>query len=438
LQQVTLVVPPRRRRLSREDAGEALGVEYLAAVLRRRGHRVRVYDATLLGWDTARLVRQVLTERPWLVGLSLVLPRMVREGIRLAALLRRAGYRGLVVAGGYTPSLAYREFLNQAAGVDAVVVGEGEATFAELVDRLRDGTDPTRVQVPGVACRGGDGSVQLLPGRALVDVDALPFPDRDLLPAVLARGEPAAVYSSRGCWARCSFCAVAAFYGLGSGPRWRGRSPENVVEELSCLVRDHGVTRVNFVDDNWVGPGEKGRQRAFALADLLERQPWRVEFMVSARPEDVEIELFRRLRQVGLRRVFLGVESGVQAALDRMGKGITVADNLRALRILEEVGLEAVPGFILFDPGTTLGELEANLAFLFRTGILSRSFNSRMDVLNRLEVYPGTPVEEELRTRGLLRGDYLDYWYPFADWRVALAYHVGRWAYRLSSLRRRR
>lgn len=412
-------------------------MEYLAAVLRQRGHQVGVYDATLLGWDTARLARQLLAERPGLIGLSLVLPRMVREGIRLAVLLRRGGYRGLVVAGGYTPSLAYREFLGQAAGVDMVVVGEGEATFAELVDRLRDG-DPAALEIPGVARRDADGSPALAPGRALVDVDGLPLPDRDLLPAVLARGEPAAVYSSRGCWARCGFCAIAAFYGLGRGPRWRGRSPENVVEELGRLVRDHGVGQVNFVDDNWVGPGEKGRQRAFSFADLLEKQPWRVEFMVSARPEDVEPGLFRRLGQVGLRRVFLGMESGVQAALDRMSKGITVADNLRALCVLEELGLEAVPGFILFDHGTTLGELEENLAFLARTGILSRAFNSRMDVLNRLEVYPGTPVEEELRARSRLRGDYLDYRYAFADWRVALAYRLGRWAYRLSGVRRRR
>lgn len=434
---VALVVPPRRRRLSREDAGEALGVEYLAAVLRQRGHRVRVYDATLLGWDTAHLARHLLGEQPGLVGLSLVLPRMVREGIRLAVLLRRGGYRGPVVAGGYTPSLAYREFLGEATGVDMVVVGEGEATFAELVDRLRDGADPAAVDVPGVARRGGDGCAELTPGRLLVDVDALPFPDRDLLPAVLARGEPAAVYSSRGCWGRCSFCAIRAFYGLGRGPRWRGRSPQNVLEELGRLVRDYGVRQVNFVDDNWVGPGEKGRDRAFAFADLLEKQAWRVEFMVSARPEDVEVELFRRLRQVGLRRVFLGVESGVQAALDRMGKGITVADNLRALRVLEELGLEAIPGFILFDHGTTLAELEENLAFLARTGILSRAFNSRMDILNRLEVYPGTPVEEELRARGLLRGHYLDYRYPFADRWVDAAYRLGQLAYHLAGLLRR-
>ncbi|MEW6399942.1 MAG: hypothetical protein AB1503_12400, partial [Bacillota bacterium] len=60
------------------------------------------------------------------------------------------------------------------------------------------------------------------------------------------------------------------------------------------------------------------------------------------------------------------------------------------------------------------------------------------DLLPGLEVYPGTPVEEELRARSRLRGDYLDYRYAFADWRVALAYRLGRWAYRLSGVRRRR
>lgn len=424
---VALLVPPRRRRLRRENVGEALGVEYLAAVLRSQGLEVDLWDAQLRGWSLARLLKEVLGRHPRVVGLSLVLPNMVRPGLRLARLLRLRGYRGPIVAGGHTPSLAAERFL-QAPEVDLVVVGEGEETFAELVKTLLEEGDP--VTVPGLAWRSREGIARSSP-RPLADVEALPFPSRDLLPAILARGEPASIYSSRGCWARCSFCSVAAFYGLSPGPRWRGRSPENVVEEMARLARDYGVTYLNFVDDNWLGPGEKGRERAWAIADRLEKIGWRVPFMVSARPDEVDRELFARLREVGLRQVFLGIEAGTQALLDRWRKGLTVEENLRALRVLEELGLEAVPGFILLDPDTTLSELEENLKFLASTGILRRSFNSRLDVLNRLEVYPGTPVEQELLSRGELRGDYLGYRYSFRDRRVALAYALGRLAFRL-------
>jgi len=203
-----------------------------------------------------------------------------------------------------------------------------------------------------------------------------------------------------------------------------------VADEIESLVRDHGIQAVRFWDDNFMGPGQRGREAAEALAREFNRRRSRglpeFRFSFECRVTDVDPDLFRLLKEAGLRRVFLGVEAMNQRQLDFFNKKVAVEDNRRALRVLEELGLDAVIGMIMFDPDTTTAELEANLAFL------KESFGSwgavRSKVAkpwNRLEVYAGTPVEANLRAQGRLKGNYLRYDYDFADLTVGRLYASG-------------
>lgn len=423
---VLLFSPPRRLRHVDEEVGENIGMGYVTAALRRKGISVTSLDAGVEGWNLSRSMREI-QERPWRVlGLSLILPTMVRPAI---SLLRHLDRPGLVVLGGHTPSLAPQMVLKDAPRADVVVVGEGEITMVDLVSTFLQ--DKSWDSLAGLALRKDGDVVRTKPQPLIENLDDLAPPDRTYLSRVLARGGDALISSSRGCYNACVFCSVGAFYRLSPGPKWRGRSPGPVVDEIETLVRDYGAREIRFSDDNFIGPGQNGKERAAAIArELIQRRlPFRFE--VSVRADDVDEDLFRLLKEAGLYRVFLGVEAGVDDVLRRFAKNVTVEENRRAVATLRRLGLEPYIGFMLFDPETTLNELIQNLAFLQEIRGRDGLVNSRLDLLNRLEVYEGTPVSARLRAEGRLLGNYLDYRYPFRDTGVSLVYGALRLVQRL-------
>lgn len=434
---VLLVTPPRPLRLVREEVGENLGLGFLASVLRKRGISVEILDGSLSGWNLRKMAGEVLARDFKVLGVSLVVPSLVKPGFELIRAVT-GGKRSsktregsfLVAVGGHTPSLAWRETLSACPGIDAVVRGEGELTFLELVEKVLGGRSWQDTR--GIAFLR-DGSPVVNPPRDLIaDLNDLPPPDHDLLPHVLSQGGHATVYSSRGCYGNCSFCSIKAFYNLASGPKWRAMSPEAVVDEIERLHRDYGADEFRFSDDNFVGPGRAGKERGFEIGRGIIRRHLKVRFMISARADNVDRDLLALLKEAGLTQVFLGVEAGVQTMLDRFNKGVTVEENRRAVSIIRELGIEPVIGFILFDPDTTTQELCENLTFLKSIGLTEGGLNSRLDVLNRLEVYPGTPAEEKLKLEGNLRGDFTDYRYGFRDPVVSVIYHSFRAFQRIS------
>ena len=428
---VLLVTPPRRMRLVREEIGENLGLGFLAAVLRKKGISVEILDATVSDWNLRKTAAEVLQRSFRVLGVSLVLPSMIKPGFELIKMVtaskqrRKVGEKAFLVAvGGHTPSLAWRETLSACPEIDAVIRGEGELTFLEFVEKAAG--EQNWEGISGIAF-SRNGTPLANPPRALIpNLDDLPPPAHDLLPQVLSRGGHATVYSSRGCYGNCSFCSIRAFYNLAPGLKWRAMSPGAVVDEIERLHMDYGVEEFHFSDDNFIGPGPAGRDRAFEIGRAIIRRGLKVRFMISARADNVDRDLLALLKEAGLVQVFLGVEAGVQTMLDRFNKGVTVEENRRAVSIIRNLGIEPVIGFILFDPDTSVQELLDNLTFLKSIGLTEGGLNSRLDVLNRLEVYPGTPVEQDLKLRGNLGGDFTDYRYRFRDPVVSAVYHALR------------
>jgi len=430
------------------------------------------------------------TFRPDLVGVSVIFQETIPAAMGLIASLRQAGFDGHIVIGGHPPTFLYKELARDYGGgalgdgaardgmagdgavaggaagdgavaggaartFDSIALGEAEETFAELLRALDTGRDwhglPGLVAAgdarrlgetagsgeagAGVGNPGAEGAHAPRPRpRPLVaDLDTLPFPARDTLPAFLARSpgpRVASVLRSRGCYGNCSFCDTRAFYAASPGAAWRVRSAGIVADEVEMLVRDHGVEAIRFWDDNFMGPGKRGREAAEDLAHELVRRRRcglpEVRFSFECRVTDVDPDLFRLLKEAGLHRLFLGVEAMNQRQLDFFNKKVSVEDNRRALAVLDDLGLDVIIGMIMFDPDTTMTELEANLGFLKESfGGWGQVRSKVARPWNRLEVYAGTPIEATLREQGRLKGSYVRYDYDFADPTVGRLYSSG-------------
>ncbi|HHY37419.1 MAG TPA: radical SAM protein [Clostridia bacterium] len=480
---VVLIIPPPEASARLEDLGEHLGSAYMAAVLRQRGHRVTIIDALAEGLSSRATLERVEAEarplhrksirgidvrgrgavaeskkeegdrfpfaRPRLVlGISIPFSNMIRPAISIARALRALfGKEALLTMGGHIPTLAPDHIFKDCPQIDFIVSGEGEFTLLEILEKIKAGRDwrdtpgvvlsnSPRTSVPRpnraeCGLSGESGAGTFVPRPLISSLDDLPFPARDTLPAYQRRKAIPRMLGSRGCYGNCSFCSVNAFYRSAPGPRWRGRSPQSIAEEMERLSKDYGVREVMFSDDNFIGPGKMGKERAVAVAEEIMRRSIQMRFSIACRANDIDRETFTVLKKAGLKGVFLGIESGVQRALDSFNKGVTVEDNRRAALLIRELGLDLILGFIMFDPDTTLEEILENLQFLRSIGIGASTIFNRIGALNRLDAYEGTPMAERLREEGRLQGDYTGYRYRMRDPRAEFVYRTGLLAYKI-------
>jgi radical SAM superfamily enzyme YgiQ (UPF0313 family) len=222
--------------------------------------------------------------------------------------------------------------------------------------------------------------------------------------------------ASRGCCRDCSFCSIRQFYGQVPGKKVRVRKPVKVVEEMRTLHEENGVSIFLFQDDDFPVWGEFGRRwvaqfiESLRAAGLYGRVIWKI----SCRVDEVEPELFGRMRDAGLYVVYLGIESGNEAGLQALNKQLTVGDSLRAVTILRSLGLAFTYGFMLFDPSSTFESVRENVGFLRRI----TSDGTVPVVFCRMLPYAGTPIEEQLAKEGRLRGSVDNPDYDFLDTRL--------------------
>lgn len=394
---------------------EHLGLAYLSSFLEKSGYAVSLFDSALLKWPENDLAEKIIAAKPCLVGFSLFVNN-ARPVLQFIHELRLKGCTSHITLGGHHATFNCREILKDNPGVDSVVRGEGEEALADLVGRILTGQ--AWQTLANVAYLDETGKVKMNPCRPLLkELDALPFPSRKPYARTLESTKIAAMVSGRGCYGDCSFCSIRAFYRLSPGKIWRWRSPGNVVDEMEEVIRNFGVTSFIFLDDNFLGPGRKGQKRARAIAAEIMERRLAIKWHIACRSNDVDYDTLKILQEAGLMRVDLGVESWVPRQLALYNKGITVAENEKAMAVLQRLNLDYALFLIPLDPYITKAELLANLQAMDRAG-LEHFFEG--SCLHRLELFKGTTIQKRLQADGLLpsarKFSYLDFLdYEFQD-----------------------
>ncbi|MCA9493598.1 MAG: B12-binding domain-containing radical SAM protein [Myxococcales bacterium] len=404
---------------------ENLSLRYLASALMADGWRVEIVpfaSACQLG-DALDAVL-LADEPPVMVGLSLAFQWRAHDVLAYAMALRERGYAGHVTAGGHFATFACKELLAEYPELDTIVRQEAEETLPALVRAVVDGAplEP----IPGLAYRD-EGRVRLTAMPAVPDLATIRWPDRRGPPAACFDHAIAPLVSSRGCYANCSFCCIAAWHEQTlPGKRYRQRPVEDVADEMVALWRDRGVEIFVFHDDNFFVPSKRlNAERFEALADALEaRGIGRYATVVKARPTDVDERVFGILRdRLNCIRCYVGVETDADQGLVTLRRWARPRQNREAIRIVRDLDLYVCFNLLMFDPDTTLEDLETNLAFIEHASEFPSNFG-------RVELYAGTPLLHRMQQEGRATGDFLqwDYLLATADvqrvWELAMgAFH---------------
>lgn len=389
---VLLINPPSPERLG----SPLLGQQYVAAALLARGCEVRVIDAAAryFDHDVDWIIAEAERFQPHMIGIGLF-TRWVWHAYRIVE--RFAGRGSLLVAGGAHATVRPDETLER--GFDVAMVGEAEESVVELVDVVEGRR--TLAEVRGIRYRNGDGQVLSGPkGQFVQDLDALPMPQtaqslfdprwydpsgREVIPG--------GVLWSRGCPARCTFCAN---YVTGRGFRYR--SPANVADELNAY---HALTGATFFPC-WDDALTANLPHLIDLCRTLEREiRFPLGWSAITRASMVRPDMLRAMRQAGCVHVNFGVESGDDQILRAIKKGITTEHVVRALEWAKAEGLRTACNFMLGFPQETPEALERTLRFMERIAPMVDTFST----LGVVVPFPGTPLYDDFHER-----------FGFTDW----------------------
>jgi len=410
------------------DFEENLGLGMIAAALEAAGHTVTVMPFQNAA-QTQDVVTKILARKPALVGLSLQFQHRAHEFLTLASRLRARGFRGHLTCGGQFPTLAWQEVLAHHPAIDSVVLHEGEQTMVELAGAI-DARTPW-LSIPGLAVRDENGCAVRRAGRPLEpNLDRLPFAKR-YRPHTTHLGVPfIPITASRGCWGRCSYCSITSFHRdareHGGGRLLRLRTPENVAAEMALLWHGAGGPSVFcFHDDSFLLPRPQDTiDRLEAIRRHLDTfGVGKVGLIGKCRPETLTPDLALRLRELGVIRLYVGVENGSQRGADHLNRRTTVAAVREALRAARETGIFACYNLLIFEPRSTLEDVLENIAFMREHAMHPVNFC-------RAEPYHGTPLQKGLVGHPSLGGSYLGWDYRIDDDKAEVLFRICAAAFR--------
>lgn len=344
---------------------ENLGLSYIASNTRKLGFHVDIFEYTLYNLDLNGLLNNFCNNDYNIYGVFLPGTEESKAEVKkLLNMIKEIAPDSFIIAGGHYATFYYVETLREYLEIDCILLGEADVSFGILCDTfLRN--DKNWKEMEGIAYRDDANTICRPVKERITNLDAIEFPARDNLEYIYKFKTIPRIYTSRGCYGDCYFCNVNNFYNsINKVPHWIGRSPENILDEISSIKRRVDIKSINIVDDNFIGPGESGIHRATAFANLLHKKYPDIKWMFSCRSQDVEINTFKYLKECGLNKLFLGIESPNQKTLNRLNKQAKVEDNKRALSICKEIGIDVTCGFIMFTPWTTIEEIQNNLLFL--------------------------------------------------------------------------
>lgn len=371
------------------------GLAYIAAILKRAGHSVIIYNQDLHHYPEAHLTKYLNENYFDMVGVSVIGGYyQYRKLLKISAAINASRQRPKYVIGGHGPSPDPEYFLKKTQA-DAVVIGEGENTILELIENMEH---PGKLgQVLGIGWREGDKVKQNERRPLIADVDSIPYPAYELFPMAyyrLLRMPHASnsdmtmpMLSGRGCTFKCNFC-----YRLDEG--FRPRSSESILDEIRLLQRQYGITYIAFGDELLMSSAKRTEE----LCEAFIRSGLKFKWDCNGRLNFAKPHLLRLMKRAGCVFINYGIEAMDDQVLKNMNKALTTDMIISGIETTLGAGIS--PGFnIIFgNIGESQESLDKGVEFL-----LKYDDGAQLRTIRPVTPYPGSPLYYHAIEKGLLR-----------------------------------
>ncbi len=405
----------------RNELNEPIAIETLSGVLEHHFASSIKIDMTYLQ-ITERVETKDLLGYD-IIGISTKINGLEKtEAILIKITETSVTKKPVIILGGLLATFAYEQLLLKHPDV-ICVTGEGEDAIIGITQTIlhnpNAGIDEIKKSlivkaVPNIAIN--QNSRIVITNRKLVSLETLPKPARDFLRTVIRKKGLVRIEGSRGCsWGHCTFCGISAKYGCA---KWRPFPISRIIEELEEISAAGGRFPY-FTDEDFFGDDAK-RTIRIAMAIIEAKQAGRIEsdfsFYINVPAQSIikNKAALEKLKQAGLKEIFVGVESGSKKQLKRYGKKTNVEDNAKAIQILRELNLGMDIGFMMFDPEMTIADLKDNVVFLEKLSLVEHGERD----IKKVRIEPKTGLERRLTHKKIMEGlnvDSLSYSYKFKD-----------------------
>lgn len=358
-----------------------IGLGYLASMLEKSGHEVKILDARLEGYKQInkfndkleyigltyeQIAKRVKKENPQMVGIGGWSVQKFSV-FKTAEAIKKLNPKVKIVLGGILASADPKSCLSD-PNVDFVIRGEGEYTIVELANELEK-KKPNFKKIKGLGYKTNKNLFFNEMRKPIQNLDELPFPAYHLFnmnkyfettqtPTDKRFKKIMNIVSSRGCPYNCCFCSVHTLTGIG----WRFRSPENVVDEIEFLFKKYGVDTIQFWDDNI----SVSKDRLIKILDLIKERKIDVQLDFPIfRADTLDDELFKKLKESNVgKRIYVAAESGDQEVLDKIvGKRLDLKYIINAVKLANKHGFKIGCYFVIGMPDETKKNIENTYRF---------------------------------------------------------------------------
>ena len=339
-----------------------LGIASLSAMAKLSGCEVELCDMSFMKDPFNSFRSMMLNYKPDLIAISIVTPQL-KAAVRVAEIIRSSEVNAVFTAGGPHATVLPEDTLRRMKS-DFVYSGEGEIAFSRFLETGRWD------DITGACWMSGD-ETRRNPGLLLTeDLDSLPFPDRSIfdmekyfsswysMDRVASSLRGTSVMATRGCPFKCTFCqpTLSAIF----GKKIRKRSPENINDELEHLKDEFGINAFMFEDSTFI----LDHDWVHAICDEMLSRGVELKWCCNVRADLLSGELLDHMKEAGLAKINMGVESASQRVLDDIyNKGITVEGVKQALRLANDRGIFVQGYFMLGAPGETVEEMKRTVDF---------------------------------------------------------------------------
>jgi hypothetical protein len=371
-----------------------LGLINLATALKGSPHQVALVDFVLairqntlnMGKDIyGECAERILEESPHLVGFSAQCTTYPAV-IQVSKIIRGKDPAVKIVIGGHNASFVDRMTLERFSFVDAIVRGEGEVTFKELVDAY--GADKAPEGVAGVTYRQGKDIVRNEPRGLIAHLDGLPLPDYSFLPPFSAYRDACQLPRSiailevgRGCPYRCIYCSESLMWRR----KTRTFSVLRLVEEMENLYKNMGAECFLLAYDQFTA--RKDFVESFCrqlIARGMNHLPW---YCIS-RLDSVDADLLALMKRAGCESMCYGIDSGSKKTLSFIRKNIDPGILYRRIMETAEQGIIPTLSFVIGFPEEAREDIDETLWLAMRAGIVGNN----NPLIQLPTVLPGTDL----------------------------------------------
>ncbi|MDD5292489.1 MAG: radical SAM protein [Candidatus Omnitrophica bacterium] len=372
-----------------------MGLSYIAAVLRKNGHEVQIYNQDMFHYPDEHLTEYLDKNRFDMVGLSIIGGYYeYRKLLKISQAINRSRNRPFYIIGGHGPS-PEPEFFLRKTQADAVVIGEGEDTIIELLKAIND--KGSFFSVKGIAFREGDKIIVNERRPLIKDIDSLPLPAYDLFPVDYHKLRRAPnctnrdfvidMISGRGCVFQCNFC-----YRMDEG--FRPRSNQSIIDEIKFLKQKYGINYVSFQDELLMS----SIKRTVSLCEDFIRAELNIKWNCNGRLNFARPEVLKLMEQAGCSFINYGIEAMDDQVLKNMKKNLTVDQVIKGIEATLAVGISPGLNIIFGNIGDNKETLNKGVGFL-----LKYDDGAQLRTIRPVTPYPGCELYYYAIEKGLLK-----------------------------------